>query len=171
MIDWLARITATVGGLMVVALIVMTCLSILGRGLISLGLGPVPGDYELIEAGMAFAIFCFLPLCQLEAAHATVDVFTAPLGGPINRLLLALWDVLFTAALILITWRLYEGMLGKLGNGETTMFLQFHLWWAYAACLPPALIAVIVGLWSSADRLRAVVTGVDLRAEAHEAHP
>ena len=39
-------------------------------------LGPVNGDYEIVEAGMAFTIFSFLPLAQITGAHATVDIFT-----------------------------------------------------------------------------------------------
>jgi hypothetical protein len=38
--------------------------------------GPVKGDFEVVEAGIAFSIFAFLPICQLHGGHATVDIFT-----------------------------------------------------------------------------------------------
>jgi TRAP-type C4-dicarboxylate transport system permease small subunit len=144
-------------------LILMTSASIAGRALIDLGLGPVPGDFELVEAGIAFAVFAFLPICQLRAGHATVDVFTSALPDGVNRVLLAVWEVLATVVLALIAWRLGAGLVSKVGNGETTFLLQFPVWWAYAASLAPAVVAVIVAVWSALDRIRAAVTGRDTR--------
>ena len=84
-IERLARMLALLGGLVLVALTIITCISIAGRALISFGLGPVPGDFELVEAGVAFAIFAFLPWCQLNRGHATVDLFTSFLSERTNR--------------------------------------------------------------------------------------
>lgn len=160
----LANATALLGGAVLVLIILMTVASVIGRALVPIGLGPVPGDFELTEIGIAFAIFCFLPMCQLVAGHATVDVFTVGLGAQTNRVLLALWEIVLTAAVIFIAWRLYEGFLGKLRNNEITMLLQFPVWWGYAAALLPAGVGVIVGLWSTADRITAAVTRQDTRA-------
>ena len=159
----LANGTAMLGGAMLVLIIVMTVFSVIGRALSPIGLGPIPGDFELTEMSIAFTIFCFLPLCQLVAGHATVDVFTSGLGAGANRVLLAVWEILLTAAVIFIAWRLYEGFLGKVKNNEITMLLQFPVWWAYGAALIPAFIGVLVGLWSTADRITAVMTGKETR--------
>ena len=76
----LARATALLGGFVLLVLIVLTTLSILGRSvnkflhndvfdtvlngpskcLLDLGIGEINGSYELLEAGVAFAIFSFL---------------------------------------------------------------------------------------------------------------
>ena len=162
-ISTLALASAGAGGLVLVVLVVMTCASIVGRALIDFGLGPVTGDFELVEAGIAFAVFAFLPLCQLRAGHATVDVFTSALSDRFNRILLAIWEVVALIALALIAWRLLAGLTQKVDNGETTFLLQFPIWWAYAACSVPAVVAVIVAAWSAADRVRAVFTGHDTR--------
>ncbi len=163
LISRLALASATAGGVVLVALVVMTCASIVGRALIDFGLGPVTGDFELVEAGIAFAVFAFLPLCQLRAGHATVDVFTSALPDGTNRVLLAVWECVAALALALIAWRLGAGLVQKVGNGETTFLLQFPIWWAYAACSVPATVAVIVAAWSAADRVRAAFTGHDTR--------
>jgi len=165
----LALFSALAGGAALTALVLMTCVSILGRAFTFAGLGPVKGDFELLEAGIAFCIFAFLPICQLKAAHATVDVFTSPLPASVNRLLIAFWEILFALVMALIAWRLYEGMLTKLQNGETTFLIQFPVWWAYAASMAPAVIAVLVAIWSAWDRGRAVVTGRDTRPLGGEA--
>ena len=69
-------------GLVLSALILLICVSIVGR---TIGIGPINGDYELVEAGIAFSIFAFLPLTQITAGHATVDIFTNSLPPKIQR--------------------------------------------------------------------------------------
>ena len=179
MIFGLARLMALAGGLVLVGLILLTCASVLGRGgntfghsgllealapglakaLIGTGIGPVKGDFEIVEAGIAFSVFAFLPWCQLRQGHATVDVFTAMLPERWNRLLIAFWDVLFALVLALLAWRLFEGMMGKVRNGETTFLLQFPIWWAYAASFGASVVAAAVGLYVAATRLHGLATG------------
>ena len=51
---------------------VVTVVSIVGRSLIQFGLSPIPGDFEIVQAGMLFAIFSFLPWCHLTRGNALV---------------------------------------------------------------------------------------------------
>jgi TRAP-type C4-dicarboxylate transport system permease small subunit len=179
LVERVARGMALVGGLVLVTLVVLTCVSVLGRGLntlghsdmlvalseplanalIATGVGPLTGDFELVEAGIAFAIFAFLPICQLHGGHATVDVFTSVLPWGVNRFIRTFWEVVLTAVIILITWRLYAGMQNKLDYGETTFLLQFPVWWAYAASFIAALIASFVGIYCAVARIAELVTG------------
>lgn len=178
-IDRLARLMAIIGGLVLTALVVLTCLSVLGRGLntlghsdlltglsqsaadalVATGVGPITGDFELVEAGIAFAIFAFLPICQLYSGHATVDVFTSGLPRRATRWLMAFWEVILTAVILLITWRLSAGMMDKINNGETTFLLQFPIWWAYALSLAAALVASLVAVYCAIFRLVTALTG------------
>lgn len=159
MVTWLARALAVLGGLVLVAITALTVASILGRSLISFGLGPVPGDYELVEAGTGFAVFAFLPWCQLNRAHATVDVFTRFLPDGANRVIDLVSELLMTAVTVLIAWRLWVGMMDKMGYGETTFILQFPLWWCFALGMAGAAVAVLVSLYMLAVRIHAVATG------------
>ena len=162
----LAQGTALLGGIVLIALVCIICASIIGRELIGLagsgalraflrqiGVGPVTGDYELVEAGMAFAVFCFLPLTQLTGSHARVDIFTTGLGPRATAALGGFWSVVMAAVILLITWRLYAGLQDKLRYGETTFLIQFPVWWAYAACLAAAGVACIVSLYCAALHL------------------
>ena len=63
------------GGVVLVAIALTTVISIVGRALIPIGLSPIRGDFELVEMGVAVAVFGFLPWCQLNRGHITVDVF------------------------------------------------------------------------------------------------
>ena len=150
----IAVISALAGGFVLIALVLMTTVSITGRALVFAGLGPIPGDFELVEAGTAFAIFAFLPWCQYNRGHASVEVFTSFLPERINDVLLAIGDVLLFAIAVLITSRLWLGLNDKIMFGETTFVLQFPLWWAYAAAFAGACVFTLVSAWCA---LRALI--------------
>jgi len=190
LIYFLARFTAVIGGLVLMALVLMTTASIIGRtvnkmlhspffqekltglsqGLIDMGIGEINGNYELLEAGVAFAIFSFLPICQYYGAHATVDVFTSFLPARVNRWIMAFWEVVLAAVIVLIIWRLYEGMQRYLGNGETTLFLQFPVWWAYAASFASGVIASVVSVYCAVTRVIEAIRGTDILPSEQGAH-
>src|SRR3546814_4597967 len=86
------------GGASLIAAVILTVLSIIGRNLISVGLSPVPGDFELVEAGTAFAVLAFMGLCQYHRGHVTVDLFLARAGRRANALVDVLANLLMTAA-------------------------------------------------------------------------
>lgn len=169
----LSRVMAVLGGLVLGALVLLTVVSVSGRllgtslrdafwqgfapdaagWLLSLGIGPVNGDVELTEAGIAFAIFAFLPLTHITAGHASVDVFTSRFSPRLNRILAALTAVIFAGVMVLIAVQLTSGMLSKLNSGQTSFLIEFPVWWSYAACLPGAWLAAVVALWLGFARL------------------
>jgi TRAP-type C4-dicarboxylate transport system permease small subunit len=175
----LSRAMAYLGGVMLSVLIIMTCVSIVGRSLngmlhadffttylpglarwlLDAGVGPVNGDFELVEAGVAFSIFAFLPLCQITGGHASVDIFTSKLSPRADRILQMLIDVLFAAVLVLIAVQLFSGMQSKLRSGQTSLLLQFPVWWGYALCMFGAATAAFVSVYIAVLRIAAVATG------------
>lgn len=185
-----ARSFAMIGGAVLAALIIMICLSILGRelnaffhgafaqsafpglanGLLGLGIGPIEGDFEILEASIGFAIFAFMPICQITAGHATVDVFTSGLSDRSNAILRMIGDVLFAAVLVLIAWRLGVGTQSKFSNGETTLLLQFPVWWGYAVSLGAAIVTAIIGIYVAVIRVQEVRTGAVLLTDGEAGH-
>lgn len=178
----IAQGAAVLGGLVLTLLIALTTLSIIGRSLndllhgdlvqsmlgagaawlLGLGIGEINGTYELLEAGVAFAIFAAFPICQIYGAHATVDVFTTGLSPRTLRGLRAFWEVILSVTIIFITWRLFEGMQRFIGNGQTTLFLQFPVWWSYAASFAAATVASFTAAYCAALRVAEALTGRDL---------
>lgn len=178
-VNMLAHTFAILGGLALSGLIVLTCLSIVGRSLNSIshsdlvqayapglantllasGVGPINGDFELVQAGMAFAIFAFLPLCQLNSAHASVDIFTAALPPRVSQFLRMVVEFIFSAVLVLIAVQLFAGMESKLRSGQTTFLLQYPLWWGYALSMPGAVVAAFVAVYVAVARLVETATG------------
>jgi TRAP-type C4-dicarboxylate transport system permease small subunit len=156
LITRLATACALLGGVVLCLLIAMICVSIAGRALAFLGTGPVRGDFELTEMGIALAVFCFLPLAQLRGDHAAVDLFFGRLPVRVQRVLAALWEIAMTAVAILILWRLYEGMQDRLRYNDTSYLLRIPLWIPYAAALLPAAVAVIVSAYVGVGRVLGV---------------
>src|SRR3546814_4368112 len=128
-VERIAFWTAMAGGGALIVALVLTVVSIVGRGLISAGLGPIPGDFELVEAGTAFAVLAFMGLCQYHRGHVTVDLFLARAGRRANALVDVLANLLMTAAAGVLTWRLFR-------SEEHTSELQSLMRIPYAAfCL------------------------------------
>ncbi|WP_425099019.1 TRAP transporter small permease [Tropicibacter sp. S64] len=175
----LAKLIAVLGGSVLTVLILIICISILGRatnsvlhsdlvmgiapgfaqGLIDAGIGAIRGDFELVEAGMAFCIFAFLPFCQITGGHASVDIVTNFLPRPTQKALIFLGEALFAVALVIIAVQLDSGMERKIRSGETTLLLQFPVWWSYAASLIGAVAAAAAGVYMALIRGYELLTG------------
>jgi TRAP-type C4-dicarboxylate transport system permease small subunit len=169
----LALVVGVLGGIVLAAVILMICLSILGRTgftilnstfvqglapdaarwLLTNGVGPIRGDYELLEFSMPFMIFAFLVWCQATMGHATVDVFTDGLRPWAKRVLAAVIEVVFAAVLVMIALKLHDGMLTQERRRTTTFLLQFPLWWSYLIALIPAYVAAGVACWMALVRV------------------
>jgi TRAP-type C4-dicarboxylate transport system permease small subunit len=142
-IERLARWTALLGGAVLVALMLMVVVSVAGRALMGVGLGPVPGDFELVEVGMAVAIFFFMPWCYLRGGHATVDLLHSRLPRWAQRAVDTVSDVLMLLVWLVLTWKLWDGLLEKKEYTETTFILQMPVWWAYALCFAGAVVGCL----------------------------
>ena len=139
----MARWSALLGGALLTLLTLLVVLSVIGRSLSGMGLGPVTGDYELVEVGVGIAIFFFMPWCYLQGGHATVDLLYSFMSNGLQRFIRLLSDVLMLAVWLLLTWRLWEGLMDKLTNQETTFILQIPLWWGFAVCMIGAILGCI----------------------------
>ncbi|MDM7456841.1 MAG: TRAP transporter small permease [Tepidimonas sp.] len=149
----LARGSAMLGGLLLCAITLMIVVSIVGRALSGVGLAPVPGDFELVEIGTGVAVFWFLPWTYLRGGHATVDLLYNRLPAPLRKTILLVGDGLMLALWLVLTWKLWDGMLEKREYLETTFILQMPLWWAYAAAFVGAVIGCLVYLTQTAIHL------------------
>ncbi len=180
--EFIARALALLGGFVLIGLILITVASISGRALSTLaynqfvqsnlgflsdmliasGIGPLNGDFEMVEMGIAFAIFCFLPWCQFSNGHASVDLFTSALPDRGNRFLVFLWEILLAVVIIVIAWRLGVGMSDKMQNGETTFLLQWPVWYGFAASFGASIAASLVAIYVAIIRGAELWTGRDL---------
>lgn len=155
----LAALLAILGGLALIAVILATVMSVSGRALLWAGLGPIRGDFELVELGTGFAVFAFLPWVQINRQHASVEILTMHLGSAANRMIDVISDLLMLAIALLLTWKHWAGTLDKFAYGETTFIIQYPIWWAYASGLVGAVGFVLVSIWCVILSVRALMTG------------
>lgn len=136
------------GGAILLAMTAMIVLSVTGRALLPLGLGPIYGDVELVEAGAAVAAFAFLPWATRRRAHARVDLLAHRLGPRPAAALEAVADTLMAAAAAVIAWRLALGAIDRHAYGDLSYILQFSWWPVYVAALFGAAAFAVTAAWT-----------------------
>ena len=151
-----SRLLAWFGGSVLTLLAVISVVSIAGRALSFAGLGPVPGDFELVEAGAALAVFCFLPWCHLKRGHADVAMLWNAYPKPMRRSLEVFIELLTLVIWVLLVWRMGVATLEYRANGEVSFILQMPVWWGYAASMLPALFGCLVYAWRLLEALHLV---------------
>ena len=148
-----ARGLALAGGFLLLGVLLMTVASVAGRYLFN---APIPGDYEITELACGVAVFAFLPYCQLKGANVVVEFFTVRLRVRWKRALDALHSLVFTLVAILMAWRLAVGGLGKMADGQTTLYLGVPLYWGYFLAVIGAVLLCVICAWVFVVQLRAV---------------
>jgi TRAP-type C4-dicarboxylate transport system permease small subunit len=139
----LAWLFAIAGGLCAGAVALMTVASIVGRSAFR---APVPGDVEVTQLGIAWAISLCLPWCQLHGGNIIVDFFTQRAGQRTLRVLDAIGCLLLALMAALLAWRTAAGALAVHGAGETSMILGMPGWWVYAGLAPGLALSGLVAL-------------------------
>jgi TRAP-type C4-dicarboxylate transport system permease small subunit len=131
---------AVLGGLALTFVTLFTTLSVIGRTAFD---APILGDQEIVEFGCSFAIFAFMPYCQMRGSNIVADIFTQPLPPRWRDAIDAVMNTIFAAVVLLIAWRLMIGGLIAHDRADNSMFLRIPLWFGYFAA---SLFAVV---WSA----------------------
>ena len=166
LVFWLARAVAITGGVVLCIVVLIVVVSVVGRALIPFGLSAVPGDFEIVQFGVLFAIFCALPLTQYLRGHADVSVLVDIFPVRAIVVIELIMDVLMLCATVFILWRFATGMLDKYGNREMTFILHMPVWWTYAAGMLGAVSMVIVSAYCV---VRSLMKAISLHPENPEA--
>jgi len=145
---------AICGGLVFVALVVMSLASIVGRKLFAL---PVPGDVEVLQMCAAFASSAFFAYCHLVGGDVKVDFFTHNLAPRKVALLDAIGSLLVGSFGALLAWRTGAGAWAVKEVGETSAVLGWPVWVAQALMVPGFLLLAIAGFYLATRRLAAAV--------------
>ena len=166
LVERLSGTIAILGGLLALATALLVVLSVLGRWLsgmpwaeqlassIGLKLGPINGDFEMVQMATAIAVFCFLPYTQARRGNIFVDTFTGKLGPRTNNVIDALWDLVYAGMIGLLTWCLVIGTIEHYRSGQTTMLLQIIVWPAIALSTVLLFLLAWVAVSTAIGRLR-----------------
>jgi TRAP-type C4-dicarboxylate transport system permease small subunit len=143
LLAWLARGCALLAGVLLTAITLICCASIIGRNTTGWTL---VGDFELVASTAGAAIALFLPLAQLERANIIVDFFTSRAPAAVNAGLDRLGALLLALAVGLLAWRTVIGGLNAWKSGAGSMMLGFPEWIVYAFMLPPLVLTALIAL-------------------------
>jgi TRAP-type C4-dicarboxylate transport system permease small subunit len=142
-IEFLARLCAILAGLLLTAVTLITCVSLLGRNTLGMTLA---GDFEMTGLVAGAAVALFLPLCQLERGNIIVDFFTAKAGDAANRVLDRIGALIFGLIMATLAWRTTVGGLSAFRSHSGTMILDLPEWVTYAAMVPPLALTALIAL-------------------------
>ncbi len=149
-----SKFLAIVGGLVFVALVVMSIISIGGRKLFLL---PVPGDVEILQMCAAFASSTFFAYCHLVNGDVKVDFFTHNMARSRVATMDAIGSLLIGLFGALIAWRTGAGALGSLVTGETSTILGWPLWIPQALMVPGFILLALAGFYMCGLHLRGIL--------------
>jgi TRAP-type C4-dicarboxylate transport system permease small subunit len=150
---------ALMGGLFLVVIALMNTWSVISLAVLGF---PVPGDFEMVQMGVAVVAFSFLPYCQLKGANVTADIFTAGASKvtvAVFTLLAALVAAFFS---VILLWKMSNGMVSYLRYKELTTILNIPVWIAY----PPILVSLVLLVLAAAVTLHEAI--MDMRTDQTE---
>jgi TRAP-type C4-dicarboxylate transport system permease small subunit len=146
-----SKYLAVAGGLVFVALVLMSIVSITGRKLFS---WVVPGDVELLQMCAAFAASSFFAYCHMVNGDVKVDFFTHNLSPRAVARMDAFGSLLVALFGALIAWRTAVGALSIKEVGETSAILGWPVWVAQALMVPGFVMLAAVGFYMCVRHLR-----------------
>ena len=143
LLESLAKLCAVMAGILLTAITLMTCASLLGRNTIGVTL---VGDFELTGAAAGAAIALFMPWCQLRRGNIIVDFFTARASARTNAALDRFGALLLALVMATLAWRATLGGLSAWRNNSGSMMLGFPEWIVYAGIVPPLALTACIAL-------------------------
>ncbi|WP_083518480.1 TRAP transporter small permease [Dechloromonas denitrificans] len=132
------------GGMLFIALIAMSLVSIIGR---KLGFGSVNGDIELMQAGTAVAATAFLPYCTLLGEHIKVDFFTENMRDSLKRPIDGVAEVLFAIVSGILVWRTILSAIATYESQEVTTLVSLPLWIPTALLVPGLFLMAVCAIY------------------------
>ncbi len=151
MIRKIIELWALAGGLLLIAVVLVNATSLAGNIFLN---QPVPGDFEIVEVGVAVAVFSFLPYCQITDANVTADIFTAWARPRIINLLRVLASTVALGFAALLLWRMWLGLIDYRIYREVTTIYQFPIWVAFVPILVSLFLLTLACLLTLIDAFR-----------------
>ncbi len=139
------HLLAAVAGLAIAAMIVITCVDVVGR---RFGY-PVPGSYDVIELLGAIVIAGALPYTTACRGHVAVE-FLPHHVSPRGRIVLSTLVGLISSALFaFLTWRFIQYGIDLRASGQVTLTLRWPVFWLphwIAVCLAATILVLLYQL-------------------------
>lgn len=143
LLEALAKLCAILAGVLLTAITLMTCASVLGRNTTG---WTIVGDFELSGSAAGAAIALFLPWCQARRGNIIVDFFTNGASAAAQARLDRLGALCVALVMGLMTWRTAIGGLNAWKSQSGSMMLGFPEWIVYVFMVPPLALTAAIAL-------------------------
>lgn len=156
----IANILVFFSGFLLSIAVMLTCLSIFGRGFTSWGLSAIPGDYELVEMLCGLSVFAFMPYCQLHKGHISVDIVMQRFGDNAMRLSQLLGNFVMSCLVFILFYCQLQGTLSKFEYNETSFILEIPIWYPYSIALVFLFIFFLTAIFTVFRNVIELIYGV-----------
>jgi TRAP-type C4-dicarboxylate transport system permease small subunit len=133
---------AGVAGLAVAAMIVVTCVDVVGRRFAH----PLKGAYEIVELLGAIAITGALPYTTVCRGHVAIEFLLQKLSGRARIALRTFVGLIFISLFAFLTWRFVVYGLDLRASGQVTLTLRWPVFWLphwMAACTAATILVLL----------------------------
>jgi TRAP-type C4-dicarboxylate transport system permease small subunit len=142
-LEVLAKACAVIAGVLLIAITLMTCISLIGRNTTGWS---IVGAFELSGFAAGAAIALFMPWCQFRHGNIIVDFFTAHLAPAKQDVLDRFGALMLALAMGLMAWRTTIGGLNAWKSQSSSMIMGVPEWIVYVGMVPPLVLTSLIAL-------------------------
>ncbi|HMT92481.1 TRAP transporter small permease [uncultured Thiothrix sp.] len=163
---WLALALNLIAGSALLAMMVITCIDVIGRYLFN---KPLVGGVELIEVLLGVMIFMALPVISWRNEQVVVDILDPFIPPHVNFIRTILFNLLTAIALVVIGQRIWDLGARASSHGEVTEYLHLPVGAIVSSfgvmCWFTALVLVTLGIYRALIQYRLVRTTTSANLE------
>lgn len=142
-LEALAKFCAILAGVLLTAITLMTCGSLIGRNTVGIS---IVGAFELTGVAAGAAIALFMPICQARGGNIIVDFFTARASQRTQAAMDRMGAFVLALIFGLLAWRSTLGGLNSHSYNSETQIMGFPEWVVYAVMVPAFVLAGLIAL-------------------------
>ena len=139
----LAKLCAVAAGLLLTAITLMTCGSLIGRNTVGI---TIVGAFELTGVAAGAGIALFMPICQVRGGNIIVDFFTAKASARAQSAMDRMGAFVLALIFALLAWRTTLGGLNSWSYNSETQIMGFPEWVVYAVMVPAFVLTGLIAL-------------------------
>ncbi len=121
MTSLLARVLGVFVALAAFAMMLVTCIDVVGRYVFT---APLPGAVEINELLLGLMVFGALPLVTAGREHVSIGLLDGLFRGPADRVRQILLNLVSGAVIGITAYRLWLKADELAANGDTTLYLR-----------------------------------------------
>lgn len=141
--DRLINLSATIGALALIVVVVVILIDVIGRAMGS----PLYGSQDIITMAMVVLVFGAMALCDRSGGHIAVDLFEGYYPSAMNRAIDVISALLGSVIFLALAWAVWESSkLSLMLNLSTNLLLLPKAWFQWALCAFAVMTAVGMAL-------------------------